>query len=374
MKVSSLTAKNYRSLRDVRVEFDDLALFIGANSSGKSTILDALSFLSEGVIAHDFGGPFAGRGGMGHLPWKGQEVDRIELSVMLDDDNRQFEWSVGLVRRECHFYVEERLREIFAESPPIELLRAHDGQGWWLGQSEQKVRLSRTSSACALVAASADADFAGRQIAEFASQWRFRDPAPYILRDWTRPDTGWSNPHGGNLGATLYNLRMAYPEAFRNVVDATRSVVGLPNRINPKTYQGNYYFEQYEPGLKFPVSQTGVSSGTLRILALMTTLYGQPEANLIGIEEPENYVHPWALFNFAQHINEACSRTQFLITTHSPLLLSYLDEPGAVNIVKRDDILGTIVQKESNPDGVRKALEASGFGLGEYHETKGFGM
>ena len=26
-----------------------------------------------------------------------------------------------------------------------------------------------------------------------------------------------------------------------------------------------------------------------------------------------------------------------------------------------------------DPEGVRKALEASGFGLGEFYETKGFG-
>ena len=62
-----------------------------------------------------------------------------------------------------------------------------------------------------------------------------------------------------------------------------------------------------------------------------------------------------------------------MVTTHSPLLLDFLDEPAAVNVVKRDDFLGTVVLPESNPDGVRKALEASGFSLGQYHETKGFG-
>ena len=130
---------------------------------------------------------------------------------------------------------------------------------------------------------------------------------------------------------------------------------------------------QDEPGLHYPVNQMGVSSGTLRVLALMTALYGHPETKLIGIEEPENYLHPLALFNFAQHIAGAQGRHQMLLTTHSPLLLSYLDEPAAVNVVKRDKNLGTIVHKEGNPDGVRKALEASGFGLGEYHETRGFG-
>lgn len=105
----------------------------------------------------------------------------------------------------------------------------------------------------------------------------------------------------------------------------------------------------------------------------MTALYGQSGSALIGIEEPENYIHPTALRSFVEHIIEAHESTQFLVTTHSPLLLDYLDDPAAVNVVKRDTSRGTVVSPEANPDGVRKGLEASGFGLGQYYETKGFG-
>ena len=55
------------------------------------------------------------------------------------------------------------------------------------------------------------------------------------------------------------------------------------------------------------------------------------------------------------------------------MLLDILDDPAAVNIVSRNDTEGTLVVKEKDPDGVRKSLDASGFGLGEYYETKGFG-
>jgi len=37
------------------------------------------------------------------------------------------------------------------------------------------------------------------------------------------------------------------------------------------------------------------------------------------------------------------------------------------------DQQGTRVYREGNPEAVRQALEASGFGLGEFYETKGFG-
>jgi hypothetical protein len=61
-----------------------------------------------------------------------------------------------------------------------------------------------------------------------------------------------------------------------------------------------------------------------------------------------------------------------MVTTHSPLLLDFLDEPEAVRVVQRSE-LGTGVMTGENPDNVRKALEASGFGLGEFYETRGFG-
>ena len=130
---------------------------------------------------------------------------------------------------------------------------------------------------------------------------------------------------------------------------------------------------QSEPGLHYPVHQMGVSSGTLRMLALMTALFGEAETNLIGIEEPENHVHPTALASFAGYLLKARDRVQILVTTHSPLLLDSLNEPEAVYVVRHTDQEGTRVSRESNPKAVHQALQASGFGLGEFYETKGFG-
>ena len=375
MKLSSFTVKNYRSIRDATIDLGDLAVFIGANATGKSAILDALRFLSEAVRARDFRGPMFSRGGILNLAWKGQEAGQVELSVALEDNGRRFEWIVRLVRRSYDFYVAEHVREFRPGYPPLELLNADSGRGsWWSGEKEEGVQLLQEPSACALAAASADASFPARQVAEFVSSWGFFDPSPFLLRrDWNLPDTGGFDPYGRNLGETLYNLRGTYPEVLDQIVEATQSIVGLPDSIEPRESEDRFYFVQNEPGLQFPVNQMGVSSGTLRMLALMTALYGQSGAALIGIEEPENYVHPTALFNFVQHVVGAQGRIQMLITTHSPLLLDYLDDPAAVNVVKRDEIRGTVVQPEPNPEGVRKGLERSGFSLGQHHETKGFG-
>ena len=375
MKLSRLKARNYRSLREESIELSDLNLFIGANASGKSTILDALHFLYEGVRTRDFRVPVYQRGGIIHLAWKGDRSDRIELVVRLENGNRTYEWRIRLIRDRYEFYVEEQVREIHSQHPPTQLLEAIRGEGWWWsGEKDQRIGLKQKGTTCALAAAAANASFPARDVAEFVGRWGFFDPSPFLLRrDWPRAESEKCDPYGRNLGETLYTLHESSPETFEEIVAATRAVVGLPSEIKTREAEGRFYFVQEEPGLNFPVYQVGASSGTLRMLALMTALFAESETNLIGIEEPENYIHPAALLAFVQYLLNAREHTQLMVTTHSPLLLDYLNEPEAVRVVQRQGERGTVVLPQDDPDGVRRALEASGFGLGQHYETKGFG-
>lgn len=374
MKLLTLGAKSYRSLRQEHVELSDLNLFIGNNAAGKSTILDALRFLNEGVRARDFRAPAFARGGVVHMAWKGEEANRIELAVRLEHEAKTYEWLLRLVRTGHEFYVTEHVDELRDGFPPVGLLDADQGEGWWWSGKDGKVALKQEPTSCALAAAAADASFPARDVAEFIGRWGFFDPNPFLLRrDWTGLESGRFDHYGRNLGETLYALKTSTPATFERIMDATRAILGLPTSIEPReSEEGRFYFAQSEPGLRYPVHQMGVSSGTLRMLALMTALFAEADTNLIGIEEPENYVHPTALSSFVEYLLQARNRIQFMVTTHSPLLLDFLNRPEAVRVVQRGE-QGTTVVKGENPDNVRRALQASGFGLGAFYETKGFG-
>ena len=103
----------------------------------------------------------------------------------------------------------------------------------------------------------------------------------------------------------------------------------------------------------------GVSSGTLRMLALMTALHTSTDAKLIGIEEPENYVHPSALSSFVEYLGSVGENIQLAITTHSPLVLDALADPALVRVVRRDEEQGTVID-EGDVNAVRRALDTSG--------------
>ena len=372
MKLLRLKAKNYRSLRDVNIDLEDFNVFIGANASGKSTILDALRFLHEGVHARDFDGAVFSRGGILNLAWKGEDAHQIDLAVTLQDDEERIEWSVQITRKKFQFHVAERVERLPSQSPPSVLLEADRGDGWWWsGSTNERVELKQSSTACALAAASADANFPARDIANFVRRWGFFDPNPFLLRrDWSGLESSRFDHYGRNLAETLYALA---PDVRERIRSATHDIVGLPTEIDTRETEDRFYFVQKEEDLEFSVHQMGVSSGTLRMLALMTALHGEPGANLLGIEEPENYVHPSALSAFVEYLRDARERVQFMVTTHSPLLLDLLDEPEAVCVVQRQGGQGTAVSRQSNADGIRRALDESGFSLGEYYQTTGFG-
>jgi predicted ATPase len=378
MRLESLRVENYRSLRKVDLPLRSLNVLIGSNASGKSNILDALRFLAQGIQERDFEQALRTRGRVVQLAWKGAKADFVSLETRFSGDLDRFKWSVRAERQDLEDNFEERLDSFHDEnSPPSQLLESDSGTGWWWSQVNKQVKLSLPQpSGCALAAASVDQSFPGRPVAEFVSKWGFFDPSPAFLRRATFPDDEGPrlDQAGRNLAGRLFAIKEGSPHIFQKIVAATKDVLGLPEDIQLRKQEddGRIYFVQIEPGLNYPVHQLQASSGTLRMLALMTALLGEGDITLVGVEEPENYVHPNALDAFARYIQVAKERIQILITTHSPLLLNFLNEPEAVCVVRRGK-KGTEIERELEPSAVHKALEESGFGLGEFHESKGFG-
>ncbi len=375
MRVVRLKASLYRSLRDVEITFDQLNLLIGGNASGKSNVLDALRFLAEGVDRVDFEEAVGRRGSVLHLAWKGEEAHDIGLEVKVEDGKDTYAWKVEIERRGHHeFRVLEHLYGPGAE----ELLRAKDGRGWWRsgnGKGQKTIDLSARGTGCALSAASIDAGFPARRVAEFVRSWRFFDPNPASMRRASSEADGPALEHSGrNLAARLYALSQHRPKVFEQILSATRGVLGLPENIefSGPDPEGRVFFMQREPDLHYRVHQIGASSGTLRMLALMAALYGEADAGLVGIEEPENYVHPTAIAAFAEFLRETSKKVQVIATTHSPLLLDAVGLPEAVRIIHRSPQGTTVTAGDAQAVG--EALRESGLGLGEFHETKGFGL
>jgi predicted ATPase len=77
----------------------------------------------------------------------------------------------------------------------------------------------------------------------------------------------------------------------------------------------------------------------------------------IGIEEPENFLHPRLLPELAEECRSASERSQLLVTTHSPFFLNAL-RPDEVRVIYRDEKGFAEVTRAADIEGVPEFVNA----------------
>jgi predicted ATPase len=147
------------------------------------------------------------------------------------------------------------------------------------------------------------------------------------------------NRDGSNIGQYLWSLREASVDAFNDLLEALRYVLPYARDIQPTLTQEIerlVFLEMTEEDFQVPGRL--LSTGTLRILALLACLRHPDPPPLLVVEEVENGLDPRALHLLVEEFRAAIAakKTQILVTTHSPYLLDLLDLSHIV-VVERVD-------------------------------------
>ena len=121
-----------------------------------------------------------------------------------------------------------------------------------------------------------------------------------------------------------------------------------------------------------PVLARFASDGTLKMLAYLVLLYDPEPPPFIGIEEPENFLHPRLLPELAEECRATCERTQLLVTTHSPFFLDGL-RSEEVRVLWRDDGGHTQTRRLADLPGVQAFMD-EGAHLGDLWMEGQFGV
>jgi predicted ATPase len=139
---------------------------------------------------------------------------------------------------------------------------------------------------------------------------------PAVLRDERS-----ISPDGQNLTPVLKTL---YEGNFKDAIDKGMSAAF------PDDY-AELFFRQTEPNRiqlyilrkhgRREDSAADLSDGTLRFLLLLTILATPDPPPLIAIDEPESGLHPSMLPIIAESAAAAATRTQVILSTHSPEML-----------------------------------------------------
>ena len=140
---------------------------------------------------------------------------------------------------------------------------------------------------------------------------------------------------GGNLALRLNELN--FHQGLSRINEILNRFCDLFSEVFVRTKDGITQLYVREKGIDQPFAATSLSDGTLRLLCLLAVLLDPKPPPLICIEEPENGLHPDAIREVAELLVEASTRTQLVVTTHSPALIDALtDQPEAVVVCERD--------------------------------------
>ena len=126
---------------------------------------------------------------------------------------------------------------------------------------------------------------------------------------------------GEDLAAFLNTLRALEPRQFDAVEKALRMLMPYVDGIDVEISNlGEAELHLREGGIAIPARV--LSEGTLRMLGLLALSGVKSPPALVGFEEPENGIHPRRIELIAEMLNTRASlgQTQFIVTTHSPLL------------------------------------------------------
>jgi predicted ATPase len=126
---------------------------------------------------------------------------------------------------------------------------------------------------------------------------------------------------GEDLAAFLNSLKAKNPRQFAAIERAVRTLLPRIEHIEVEpNVLGEVELRLIEDGISVPARL--VSEGTLRILGLLAIGAAGSAPTLVAMEEPENGIHPRRIQLIARFLQTRAEMgpTQFIVTTHSPLL------------------------------------------------------
>ena len=158
-----------------------------------------------------------------------------------------------------------------------------------------------------------------------------------------------------------YELNKAYEAACKDIIGFSLSTVAIPTGQIVGLPIGKYG--------SIPITEMG--EGIPHLLGLINDLC-LAENKLFLIEEPENDIHPKALKHLLDFIIQKSNSNQFVISTHSHIVMQYLGsiENSKIHYINRDETktIPTALYREigTDPEERRAVLEELGYEMTDF--------
>ncbi|MDR1283313.1 MAG: AAA family ATPase [Opitutaceae bacterium] len=385
--ITTLGIKNFKSLRDVRLELGKLNFFIGTNASGKSNVFDAIRVLQGIGNGFTFGEILDGkpksatsevwepiRGGSAKAAFiKEDPSSSFQLEATVEERNAdtgklwKAEYGVGFNTGNQRV-IEEWLtvgRPVydsrplagpihhtlpqtdprFHAAPTFDVKYFHGKKGAWpnIPSEHHRAVLTQMARRTSDRWAKNHVIAASRLSGIFANTQRL-DPSPPLLREYSRAqNVSRMGERGENFAALIRTIcedpgtKDAYLTWLKHLRPAEVDDIGIL-----KGAVGELMFKLEENRREFPAPV--LSDGTLRFAAITAAFFQPDMPSLLTLEEIENGIHANRLRLLVELLRNRTQtgQPQVVVTTHSPIVLAWL-QPGEYAhtfFCKRDEQTG----------------------------------
>jgi predicted ATPase len=384
-RIEQLSVKNYRALRSIELGgITPLTVLLGPNGSGKSTVFDVFNFLSE-CFRHGLRHAWDRRGRSKELKTRGGSgpvVIELKYRERPDQPLIVYHLAINEDPRGAAYVAEEWLQwKRGSWGKPFRFLEYHEGKGRAVSgemPDAQDERREIPLNSADLLAVNALGQFEDHPrvaaLRKFITDWY----VSYLSVEDTRgqPEAGPQerlSKNGGNLANVIQYLRERHSEVLGRIFEVLRSrVPRLENVVANPMPDGRLLLQIKDAPFDQPILSRYVSDGTLKMLAYLIVLHDPDPPQFIGIEEPENFLHPRLLPELGEECRKATEHSQLLVTTHSPFFLNSA-KPEEVRVLYRDEKGYTQATLASEIRGVKEFI-AAGASMGQLWLEGHFGV
>jgi predicted ATPase len=373
-RIEQLRVRNYRALHDLELKnITPFTVFLGPNGSGKSTIFDVFAFLSE-CFQLGLRRAWDRRGRFRELRTRGEEGPiSFELKYQEKPQDPIITYYLA-IDEGLHgpYVVEESLQWRRGQTgKPFKFLNFKEGIGEVISgdmPEKEDERVPQQLDTPDILAVNTLGQFATNPrvsaLRRFISGWYLS----YLTADHARatPEAGPQerlSEIGDNLPNVIQYLKEQHPDRLAQILSTLSNRIPRLESIDAETMQdGRLLLQVKDAPFQRPILAKFASDGTLKMLAYLTVLYDPDLPQLIGIEEPENHLHPRLLPELAEECRTASGQSQLMVTTHSPFFVDAL-RPEELWILYRTEKGFTQAKRAIDMQGIPEFM-AEGATLG----------
>jgi predicted ATPase len=351
MKVGldSIRLQNFKAIRDSKtIPLSPLTAFIGYNGSGKSSVVEGLETLQH-IARYGLDAAMQAWRGFEHIwnrhtlhqarkanqdvPWP-HYTNPMHFNVRGRTGQGAFvyDMDVNMEPSGVHIFIQD---ERVMVSNKVILDRNAQGRVKITPVQSDDTKSDKVSDGKAAI---------DGELESFISAWQFLALVPQGMgQPVPQTRTGGRLQlarNGANVAEYLLDIRNRDLRAFEGIVETLSYVLDYAQDLQPaitSELERNVYLQLVEGQIKLPGWL--LSTGTLRLLALLAVLRHPEPPPLIVIEELENGLDPRTIHLIVDEIRDVVESetSQVIITTHSPYLLDLLDLEHVVLVARIDE-------------------------------------